>query len=74
MLVFDRKEGEPSYIEVPPSDEWTRIEVTPITLTESRVRLGFEAPRKVSIIRHDAKCCEPQRGEYDRNEVRGQEP
>jgi carbon storage regulator len=57
MLVLSRKVGEKVIITVPPSTQPTVIAVTLVETRADRCRLGYEAPRTVSIHRqeiHDA--------------------
>lgn len=53
MLVLSRKCGEKVMIVVPPSDKEVVIEVTLVELRPDRARIGFEAPRSVSIHRQE---------------------
>jgi len=54
MLVLSRKEGERIVIAVPPSGSETLVAVQVCKVRgETRVRLGFEAPREVAILREE---------------------
>lgn len=82
MLCLGLKQHGTATISVPPSTEWTQIEVTLIRPGRhgGDTRVGFTAPRAVQIVRDDAVLQEPQdnkcsgTGDYDRSEVRGEVP
>ncbi len=50
-LVLSRNKNQSVYIDVPPSTEWTRIEVSNVDTRNHRARLMFEAPRLCRIVR-----------------------
>lgn len=58
LNLYSRHAEEPvsAKIKVPPSDQWTEIDVC---LVEGRglckARIGFEAPRSVEILRSNVK-------------------
>ncbi len=54
MLVLHRTQNQKVFIDVPPSTEPTRIEVQVVDIMGIATRLGFTAPRAVSITRDDA--------------------
>lgn len=61
VLVFTRTEDQKTRLTVPPSSEPTVIEVMPIRIRGGRnasVRLGFEAPKAVVIVRDDCKSTD----------------
>lgn len=53
MLLLGRREQEKAFIDVPPSDTPTRIEVLVVDMQRGKVRLGFTAPRSVAIHREE---------------------
>lgn len=56
MLVMKSNTGERVTITVPPSAEPTEIVITLTEVcTQNRVRIGYDAPKEVSIHRDDAR-------------------
>lgn len=53
MLVLSRKAGEKVVVTVPPSDKETKVEVIVTEQRHDRTRIGFVAPRNVSIHRQE---------------------
>ena len=53
MLVLTQKRGNEVVIVVPPSAEPTTLTVKLVEVERGKVRLGFEAPREVSIHRRE---------------------
>lgn len=51
MLVLSRKRDEKILIQIPNSEE--TIEITVVQIDSSRVRLGFTAPKTVTILRKE---------------------
>ena len=49
MLVLTRRKGEAVYV-------GENIKIIVVGMKDGSVRLGFEAPREVSIQRDDVKC------------------
>ena len=50
MLALGRKLGDVTYLDVPGVG---RIAVTVLLIDRDRVRLGFEAPKEVKIMREE---------------------
>jgi carbon storage regulator len=50
MLVLSRKPGESVYI-------GNNIEVKVVSISKDRVKLGFEAPRDISLIRGELRVA-----------------
>ena len=55
MLVLARRLFQEVSITVPPSNEPTEIRVVLLELRKETIRLGFDAPREIRIVRDDAK-------------------
>lgn len=53
MLVLSRRKDERILVQVPGVEE--AIEVTVVQIDSSRVRLGFNAPAEVTILRSELK-------------------
>lgn len=53
MLVLGRKVDEEVYVEVPPSATPTRLKVVLVDIRGEKVRIGFDAPPGVSILRSE---------------------
>jgi len=53
MLVLSRKVEDIVKITVPPSDVATEISIKVVDIRPKQTRLGFEAPRYVSILRDE---------------------
>ena len=55
MLILTRKEDESITITVPPSDSETKVRLKslPNSFSKRVVRLGFDAPESVSILRDE---------------------
>lgn len=53
MLILTRRVGETEIIEVPPSTETTRIDITVLGVKGNQVRLGTNAPKHVSVDREE---------------------
>ena len=51
MLVLSRKRDEKIFVQIPGIDE--KIEITVVQIDSSRVRLGFNAPKDVIILRKE---------------------
>ena len=51
MLVLARRLGEKVFINTDPSDPTVGVTITVVDIDRGKVRLGFEAPRKVPIYR-----------------------
>jgi carbon storage regulator len=62
MLVLTRKLGEKVIID-------GDITVTLVAMDRGRVRLGFEAPRQVPVVREELVSRRGSRGEFDRDPV-----
>lgn len=60
MLVLSRKPSETVFVDVPPSTEWTRVAVTNVQQRGDKTRLGFDAPRAVSIVRKEIDDGRPR--------------
>lgn len=54
MLILKRPVGSRTRITVPPSDTPTVIDVQIVRFDHFGIKLGFEAPRQVHILRDDA--------------------
>lgn len=54
MLVLSRSVDQEIVLEVAPSDQPTRIVVTPTRVCYDKVRIGIIAPANVQISRPDA--------------------
>ncbi len=50
MLVLSRKEGESVFI-------GNNIEVKVVSISKERVKLGFEAPKDISLIRGELRVA-----------------
>lgn len=55
MLVLGRKRGQRVTVEIPPSKNWTTLEVVVARADRDDVRLGFVAPPDVDIVRNEIK-------------------
>lgn len=65
MLVLSRRTNEDVFITVPvPGGEPVSIRVTVVSIDPTRIKLGFDAPRHVAILRGDAKKLQ-ERGSND---------
>lgn len=53
MLVLSRKEHERVFIKVPPSSVEQTIEVSVVSFRGDKVRIGFEADRRVIVHRQE---------------------
>jgi carbon storage regulator len=53
MLVLSRKKDEKIIVKVPGIEE--EIELTVVQIDSNRVRLGFNAPPRVTILRSELK-------------------
>lgn len=56
MLVLTRHVGDTVRLIIPPSDRPTAIDVVVTEMRHLKMRLGFAAPRQVSI--HRAECLD----------------
>lgn len=55
MLVLGRKRDETVVITVLPSTEPIVVTVTVVDTTSSKVRIGFEAPKHVAVMRGEVQ-------------------
>lgn len=53
-LILGQAAGQAVTITVPPSDQPTEIRVSVSDWTESRVFIGYDAPKNVGIVRDNA--------------------
>jgi carbon storage regulator len=53
MLVLSRRKDEKIFVQVPGVEE--PIKITVVQIDSSRVRLGFDAPPEVTILRSELK-------------------
>ena len=53
MLVLSRKLNESIIVDVPPSNQTTRIVIMACKLEPHQVRLGIEAPRSTTVAREE---------------------
>lgn len=60
MLVVSRKVNETVICTIPPSTETRTLEVKIVRTTGENVRLGFDAPSDISIVRPNAIVQEPK--------------
>lgn len=51
MLVLGRKVRERILLEIPPSDETRLMTIDVVRILECSVRLGFDGPREITIVR-----------------------
>lgn len=69
MLILTRRPREMIDLVIPPSPEPTKVTVTILGMIGNQVRIGFEAPKKVSVHRREVterirleKTSKPQEG------------
>lgn len=53
MLALTRKISETVVLTIPPSNTETKVIVKVVMADAQKVRLGFEAPREVIIVREE---------------------
>lgn len=55
MLVLSRQNEESIELQIPPSDQPRVVTITVKRIDQTRVRLGTEAPREITIVRTELK-------------------